>query len=207
LKSLFKLRRTKETNITDTKIIIMKIGFAIVLIILSFCSCNKKPDLTENEIYTILNEIITDDSLKIERVSNRFLDVALETDYLNDFSESDIKFIKREREIFKDFKIDSTKLKLFRPKRKCILISLGDTIIYKGSLTEISFPFISIDRKKVLIRINHNVDVFLGGSGGTYLYEKKNGHWVKMKNLNHWLSYYNRMDSYPPVDCSLHCLA
>jgi len=166
----------------------MKIGIAVALIILSFCSCNKKPDLTENEIYTILNEIITDDSLKIERVSNKFLNIEMETDYLNNFSESDVKFIKRQREIFKNIKIDSTKLKLFRPKRKVVLISSGDTIIYKGSLSEISFPLVSIDRKKVLIRINHNVDVFLGGGGGTYLYEKKNGHWVKMKNLNHWLA-------------------
>lgn len=185
----------------------MKIGIVIIFIVLSLCSCKKKSDLTENEIYSILNEIITDDSLKIERVSDRFLNVEMGKDNLNSFSEGDVKFIKRQKEIFKDLKIDSTKLKLFRPKRKCILIFQGDTIKYKGGLAEISFPFISVDRKKVLIRINQNVDVFLGGSGGTYLYEKRNGHWVKIKKIDSWISYYNRMDSYLPIECKLPCLS
>ena len=165
-----------------------------VLIILStltalfLSSCKTKPDLTEDEVYSILNEIIADDSLSIDKVCWKFQDLKLTEEYRKEFTPDDISFINRQSELFKNLKVKSNKLKWYKRRSKTFDFVTVDTVCDQGILYHISFPLISADRQKAIIEFQEDCNCMLGGQGGQDLYEKKNGHWVRTKGFNHWIS-------------------
>ena len=57
--------------------------------VLFFSSCKSTPDLTEDEVYTIINEIIADDSLYIDRVCWKFQDLQLTDEYKKEFTQDE----------------------------------------------------------------------------------------------------------------------
>ena len=73
----------------------MKISFGLFLIFLTtfFISCNRTPDLTKDEVYKILNEIIADDSLRLYTVCWQVDNLSITDEY--GFSNQDKKFIER----------------------------------------------------------------------------------------------------------------
>ncbi|WP_320054371.1 hypothetical protein [uncultured Acetobacteroides sp.] len=163
----------------------MKTRIVYILIIFSiFCSCSKVKDLKEKEVYGILNEIMEDDSLMFSKIDVAYLDMPLNSSYLNEFSSKDKEFIKKQYEKNRMQKVDTNQLKLYRPKRKVVLVYGNDSVIYKGPSARISYPYISMDRKKVLLMIIDDSEK----SGGTYLYIKENDHWKKKKTLDRWIS-------------------
>lgn len=161
--------------------------FYILIVFVISCSCNKSKDLSEKEVYALLNEIIKDDSLKIEKIDANFLDLPLNSTCLNEFSLKDKKFIKEQYEKNRIYKVDTNKIKRYKLQRQVIIINGNDTSVFKG-LLRISYPYISIDRKKVLIIMQENSDIFLGGKGGAYLYIKENVHWKRAKTINNWIN-------------------
>jgi hypothetical protein len=158
------------------------------LFLLSLESCNTRHDLSEDEIYGIINEIIADDTLFIRRVCWKFIDIPLKGEYLKEFTNEDIEFNKRQRQIFKDLEIKSNKLKWFRPIDKAFIFADVDTICNEGILYHFSFPIIAKDRQKVLIEIYQDCNCMLVSQSGKRLYVKKNGHWVNTKGFDHWIS-------------------
>jgi hypothetical protein len=163
--------------------------FISVLTILFFGSCNKTPDLTEDEVYTIINEIIADDSLHINKVCSKFQEVVLTTEMKKEFTKEDLEFISRQKALFKDQVIKSGKLKWLHNPNKTFVSTLVDTACNNGILYHVSFPIISTDRQKVLIEFQQDCNCMLGGQGGQNLYEKKNGHWIRTNMFNHWISF------------------
>lgn len=113
---------------------------------LFFGSCKSTPDLTEDEVYTILNEIIADDSLYLNRACWKFQDIDLTPEMKKEFSEEDIKFIERQKTLYKNSTIKSDKLKWFHRLNKALVSTAIDTVCNEGILYQISFPLISADR-------------------------------------------------------------
>ena len=155
---------------------------------LFFGSCKSNPDLTEEEVYTILNEIIADDSLYIYRACWKFQDIDLSPEMKKEFTQEDIKFIGRQKILYKNSIIKTDKLKWFHRRNKAFVSIAIDTVCDKGILYHISFPLISADRQKVIIEFQEDCNCLLGGQGGKDLYVKKNGRWVRTKGYDRWVS-------------------
>jgi len=167
-----------------------KIHFVFFILgsILIFNSCNRAPDLTKNEIYQILNEIIVDDSLLMYRICSKVDILPFSGNFVKEFTEYDKKFIQNQKILFKDFKLEPNKLKWYSPQKKTLVFMKIDTICNKESLYRISFPIISADRTKVLIEITQDCNCMLGRQGGKNLYIKQNGHWKRIKSYDRWIS-------------------
>jgi hypothetical protein len=158
----------------------------LFLSVIALTSCTKPKDLTEDEIYSILNAIIEDDSLKFHTVCSDFINIDLQVENQNDFSKTDLEFIARQKTLFPNPTIKPDKLMWFAPNvEKLEYISIDTKC--QGNVTKISFPIISADRQKALMEFVHNPDAFLGSSGGTFLYVKENGKW-KLSKKTIWIS-------------------
>jgi hypothetical protein len=152
----------------------------------SFVSCNQTPDLTKDEVYKILNEIIADDSLRLYTVCWQVDKISVSNEC--GFSNKDKIFIEQQSEIFKDFKFEPNRLKFYSRKKKSIDFVYVDTSCKIGILTRLSFPLISADRQRVLIENTEDCHCMLGGQGGKDLYVKHNGHWKREKSFDRWIS-------------------
>jgi len=149
--------------------------------------------LTKDEVYQILNEIIADDSLRLYTVCWQFDNLPVSNDY--GLSDQDKKFIDKQKAAFKDSKLEPNKLKSYsRKKRKFDFIEI-DTTCNAGIINRLSFPLISADRQRVVIKNTQDCHCMLGGQGSTDLYIKHNGHWKKEKSFDQWISKTNMMDS------------
>jgi hypothetical protein len=152
-------------------------------------SCTRQPAVPSNdEIYTILNEIITDDSLYIPSLCSEpdYVDVSWEV--TEALSEDDITFLKKQQAQLQSFKFHFSILKFQNHYlQKEVEIKI-DSTCNSSSVHRFSVPLVSLDRTKVLIKITDDCNCMLGGSGGTYLYEKINGHWKVMKSWGTWIS-------------------
>jgi hypothetical protein len=150
-----------------------------ILIIIStlttlfFSSCKLTPDLTEDEVYTILNEIIADDSLYVNRACRKLKYIDLTPEMKKEFTDEDFEFIRRQKKLFKNSTIKSDKLKWFHRSKKTFVSTTIDTVCNEGILYHVSYPIISADRQKVNIEFQEDCNCMLGGQGGKDLYEKK----------------------------------
>ncbi len=169
------------------KLKITGIPIFLLLIVLA-SSCKSTPDLTEDEVYGIINEIVVDDSLFLDHVCWKFRTIPVKEEYKKEFTEKDIDFINEQNEHFKDLKIKPNKIKWFRKSKKVFQYAIVDTLCDQGFLYHVSFPIISANRKKVIIEFQEDCNCLLGGQGGKYLYEKKNGHWIQKKGYDQWIS-------------------
>jgi hypothetical protein len=166
----------------------MKFSFGLLSILLAtfFISCNKTPDLTKDEVYKILNEIVADDSLRLYTVCWQVDNLHVSDDY--GFSNEDKIFIKRQNKIFRDFKFEPNRLKFYSRKKNVFDFVCVDTSCKVGILTRLSFPLISADRQRVIIENTEDCHCMLGGQGGKDLYIKQNGHWKREKSFDRWIS-------------------
>ncbi|WP_421794448.1 hypothetical protein [Haliscomenobacter sp.] len=155
---------------------------------LLLCACQSDPDLTETEVYSILNEIIVADSLRIHRLCWKFKNLPLYGEHVKVFTEQDKKFIKRQKLLHKGFIIQPNKLKGYSSSRKSFHLVEVDSACDKGIINHLSFPLISIDRQKLVIEITEDCNCLLGGKGGKILYEKINGQWKLSKTFDWWIS-------------------
>jgi hypothetical protein len=160
--------------------------FSILLAIV-FISCNKTPDLTKGEIYKILNEIIADDSLRLYTICRQADNLSVSDEY--DFSKSDKKFIERQNEIFNGFEFEPDMLKSYSRKKKDFDFVYIDTSCKEGIVNRLSFPLISADRLKVVVKNTEDCHCMLGGQGSTDLYIKQNGHWKMENSFESWISH------------------
>lgn len=165
-----------------------KLIIILVLTVMLFVSCKSSPDLTENEVYDIINQIIADDSLHIMTVCCKFEDIKLTDEYKKQFTDQDITFIQEQKELFKNLEIKPNKLKWYKKHSKTSDFTTVNKVCDQGILYHISFPLISVDRQKVLIEFREDCNCMLGGQGGKDLYVKKNGHWVRTKGFDNWIS-------------------
>jgi hypothetical protein len=168
----------------------MKGFFTTIIIFFSLMtvSCERTPDLTQAEVYKIINEIVADDSLKIYRVCWKFKDLPLAGQYLSEFTTKDIEFNKRQKVLLSGLKIHSKQLRWIRPRDKAEIYSIIDTTCNTGILYHLTLPIITQDRKRVLIEFNEDCNCELGGQGGKTLYERINGRWVRKKTFDRWVS-------------------
>jgi hypothetical protein len=169
----------------------MKSRLLLVLAMLSaWCltACKPAPDLTEKEVYTILNEIIADDSLAIHQVCWKFQSLQLPPEANQEFTMQDRLFSSRQSELFKNLKIKPATLKWFRKRSRRYDFTVVDTVCKQGILYHLSFPMVSADRKKVLLELTEDCNCMLGGQGSKNLYEKKQGRWVLTKRFDQWIS-------------------
>jgi len=157
----------------------MKTTFYLIFSFISFIvitSCNTHKDLTEDELYTILNGIIEDDSLRFDTLCYQFNSFENPVKYENEFSSEDIKFINKQNESFKNYQIKPNKLKKYNwKKNKSSPYIVLDAKCDLGN-SFISFPLISSDRKMVILGYSGGWGV-LSGSGQKVLYIFENGHW------------------------------
>jgi hypothetical protein len=160
----------------------------LTVLALFLSACNSTIDLKEDEVYTIINEIIADNSLIIKRVCWEFQDIKMTDEYAKEFTKQDIEFIGLQQEIFKNTKIKPESLKWFQPINKTYVYASVDTNCDQGIIYHISFPFISADRQKVILEFHEDCNCLLGGQGSRNLYERKNNHWVRTKSFDHWIS-------------------
>jgi hypothetical protein len=158
------------------------------LAMLFTASCQSPNDLTEEEVYTIINEVISDDSLFIYSVCWEFQELEMTPEMKKEFTSKDIAFIHTQNERFKNLKVKPNKLKWYKRRQKIFDFTKVDTVCDQGIIYHLSFPLISVDRQKLIIEFQEDCNCFLGGQGGKDLYEKKNGHWVKTKGFDHWVS-------------------
>jgi hypothetical protein len=160
----------------------------IILFLLCACKSNEVRNLTEAEVYSIVNDIVRSDSLIITTVCWKFQTIELSDEMKKEFSEDDLNFIARQKKLFKNPTIRPEKLKWYHWKKKKFVNMRLDTTCNEGFVHHFSFPIVSADRKKVIIEIQSDGNCMLGGSGGKDLYEKKNGRWVKTGGFDHWIS-------------------
>jgi hypothetical protein len=181
-----------EEKIINFKVLNMKsklVGIPVFLfLVILLGSCKSTPDLSEDEVYGIINEIMVDDNLYLNQVCWKFRTIPFKAEYKNEFTEEDIDFIKDQNELFKDLKIKPKKIKWFVKSKKEFVYPTVDTLCDQGLLYHISFPIVSADRKKVIIEFQEDCNCLLGGQGGKYLYEKKNGHWIRKRGYDTWIS-------------------
>lgn len=161
-------------------------GLFFILLTTFLFSCNRTPDLTKDEVYKILNEIIADDSLRLYTVCWQVDNLSVTDKY--GFSNQDKKFIERQNKIFKDFKFEPNRLKFYSRKKKDFDFAYVDTSCKVGIETRLSFPLISVDRQRVVIENTEDCHCMLGGQGGKDLYVKQNGHWKREKSFDRWIS-------------------
>ena len=164
----------------------ISIGLFLLLFTIFLNGCNRKQNLTKDEVYKILNEIIADDSLGLYAVCRQVDKLSVTDEY--GFSEQDKKFIERQSEIFKDFKFEPKRLKFYSRKKKSFDFVYVDTSCKAGILTRLSFPLISTDRQRVVIENTQDCHCMLGGQGGKDLYVKHNGHWKREQSFDRWIS-------------------
>jgi len=146
------------------------------------------PNLTEKEVYSIINEITADNKWAIDRACWKFEDIPLTSEYTKEFTLSDLGFIEKQKFLFRNIHIQPGNLKWSPAGNENFKYTTIDTTCNTGIVYHISFPLLSKDRKKVLIEFSEDCNCNLGGLGGKYLYEKKNGHWVNIRGFDQWIS-------------------
>lgn len=72
----------------------------LLMIMISSCSSG----MSESEVYQILNQVIADNKLQVNRVCQDFKSLHLKNEYKEEFSK-DLEFIKKQKEQFSDLKI------------------------------------------------------------------------------------------------------
>lgn len=175
--------------ISVTNIFGSKYFLTVIIAPLTFVlnSCNSKPDISEDEVYSTLNTLFVDGNLQIENVCWRFDVLSLSGDYMSYLSKEDYEFNKFQRININDSTIKPNKLKYYNiQNQKNNLIKI-DTSCSEEVVYHISFPIISVDRKKVILKITENCNCYLGGHGGIFLYEKIDNGWKRTKSWNEWI--------------------
>lgn len=161
----------------------------VFLLLLAFCSCKQQAaDLSEDEVYSLLNQIIRDDSLYPMRICCKTEMTNPDGEWSSEFSKEDHRFIAQQQKRFSGFRFRPGKLKWHRMHDTALLDCLIDTSCTEGFIYHISFPLISADRKKVLFQLEDDCNCLLGSSGGYYLYVFENGKWRKAKTYRQWIS-------------------
>ena len=161
-------------------------------------SCQQAPDLTEQEIFQVLNQIIADRDLPIYGVCQTLSPLQLTGECAREFNAEDQYFIATQIERFKTLKIKPNSL-YWRPRNGDTIIPIDVSPTCDSELIyRLSLPLISADRTKVLIEIVEDCNCMLGGQGGKHLYVKEQGHWVKRKTFDSWISCL-MSDSPPPI--------
>ena len=158
-----------------------------ILIMLLLSSCKTTPNLSSGEVYKIINEIISDDSILIYRVCQDFQNLPLTGDYIKEFTNQDIDFNKNQRINLSGLKIEPQSIQWYSPRFKTLSYSVVDTTCKEGILYHITFPIVSRNRQKVLIEFIEDCNCSLGGQGGKRLYERENGRWIRKKVYDHWI--------------------
>lgn len=160
------------------------------LIVLQNTGCKSAPKpISEKEAYTLLNELILDDTLIIREVYYQFEGLVLSDDMKKEFTREEVIFMDEQTRnpLVKELK--PGKIIWFHKNYK----PASDFVkpVYEsdsGMMIHMSFPVISPDRKKMLIHWSLDCNCILGGSGGDDLYIKKNNRWKLVKQFNGWIS-------------------
>jgi hypothetical protein len=160
-----------------------------LLIGLQFSGCKPAPKpVSEDEAYTLLNEVILDDTLAMHRVYYRFEKLEFSEEMKKEFTPGELEFVEPQvrKPVAKEVKPDKIIWfhRGYKPGDYVKLIHQEDS----GYMTHVSFPIISPDRKKLLIHWENDCNCMLGGSGSDDLYIKKNGRWKLAKTFNGWVS-------------------
>lgn len=160
----------------------------LILVLLSACKSKPKP-VSEAEAYTLLNELILDDTLVIREVYYRFAGLTLSDEMKKEFTAEEVEFMEGQirKPLAKELKPRTITWfhKNYNPDRDFVKpVYEADS----GSVVHMSFPIISPDRKKILIHWKRDCNCMLGGSAGDNLYVKKNGRWKRTKTFNGWIS-------------------
>jgi hypothetical protein len=139
--------------------------FVVALGGVFFVSSNSQKDLTEDEIYSILNEIIKDDSLMFHSVCWQYDSLTITEEAMKNFSIEDIRFYMRQRSLLMMNDIKPNKLKCYNRRLKDYVYTEIDSNTENGYFTRLSFPIITSDRQRVFMDICENCNMMLGGSG------------------------------------------
>ena len=169
------------------------LGFISFSVTWSLSGCKRTPDLTKEEVYNILNEIIADDSLRLYTVCWQFDSLPISNNY--GFNDRDKEFITRQKVVFRNFKIEPNKLKSYSRRKKVFDFIDIDTTCDAGVISRLSFPLISADRQRVVIENTEDCHFMLGGRGSKDLYVKRSGHWRREKSFDQWISRLNFTDA------------
>lgn len=151
-------------------------------------SCKSKTEINEQEIYSLINEIIFDDTIVIHNVCSKLEELKLDSEQLKEFTKDDFHFNEKIKLKFKNLKIKPNSIKYFHLNYKPTDFATIDSTCNKKYVVHLSLPYISVDRKKILIKIDNDCNCFLGGNGGVYLYEKVKGNWLLKKSFDNWIS-------------------
>ncbi|MDI1233436.1 MAG: hypothetical protein PSX81_04075 [bacterium] len=159
--------------------------YCIIIIssIIALNACQPSGDINEKELYTILNEIIADDSLHVDVVCWKFTDTKWTPDYKSKFNTDDIAFIERQKLLYKDKTVLPNALHWSPRRSTSVYSSFVDSACDKDIVYHISFPLISLDRKKVIVEFREDCNCNMGSQGGKNFYEKRKGHWIRTQSF------------------------
>jgi len=192
----------------------MKRHYYIIIILLTAISCNNRPNTTiagykpmvsDSLICATLNYFVNDTSLSEFKKCNRFAakdgrkvlyseDSIAITRLDSIFTKEDLDFIFRQN-------LNSNNFKQGQYLKGKDLIS-GDTLLKlyhlefwdefnkrygKGGFCSISLPIFSKNKDIVIIKYSSSRGR-LNASGGTFIYKKAGGIWVKLYCLDYWIS-------------------
>jgi hypothetical protein len=169
----------------------IKTLFVALTISLVYSSCNKPKNLTTAEVYKILNEIIADNNIQLDVVCASVYTLPISGEWSSEFTSKDQTFIKDQQKVFKDFKLESHKLKSFWPRTGKFIDVVIDETCKSGILDKLSFPIVSADRQKVLLEIGEDCNCMLGGYDEKILFIKVKGHWKRSKWYDYSISQNN----------------
>lgn len=170
-----------------SKTMIKLISRLLFLTILIY-SCNEKPKVDKELVYSALNDIIRQDSIFARIVCNKFDQVTIPGDILKDFFANDEGFIKEQLRISKNFMVDTGRLYFYSRRKAAFIKSFIDTTCSINIFYHFTYPVFSRDLQTVVVGVREDCNCMLGGWGFKAVYRRQKGTWVRIKKYDEWIS-------------------
>jgi hypothetical protein len=153
------------------------------------------PFIEDSVIYSAISYLLTDTTynhfLKYEKLSEKWQiafpfqlkDDSLELTKMDTiFSTKDVEFILTQKNMFYQFRVNGSKIgnRIIVPEDS---LELSKNLPYSF----ITLPIFNMKKDKLIICFGYYCGV-LCAEGGTYIYQKKGGRWIRIKIINEWIS-------------------
>lgn len=174
----------------------MKLFLLILIIVLSqLFSCKQKvaQKLKDGEALKVLNEIIKDDSLKVDTICSFPSEIKFDEELANNFSDFEKNFIIQQIEQNKGRLFKKREIKYFNIKTNSFKETEIDSTCVEGGVYNISYPLLTRNRNYALISIKYTCNCPFGSEFGIYLYKRTNSKWKRIKTLQGWISLLNKI--------------
>ena len=151
-------------------------------------SCQTKPKINNDLVYSALNGILLQDSIFAMIVCSKFEQVLIPRAIEKEFFPNEGSFIRSQQKRAENISIDTGRLYFYWPRKHQLAKSFIDTTCSKGILYRLSYPIFSRNLQTVVIEITEDCNCMLGGWGVKAVYKRYGDKWVKVKEFDRWIS-------------------